>query len=363
MRYLKLRKVIWGLSVASLISYAAAIGLTGSASLENSAQAQSNDIVPGAGKIRGTFNPSDMWGAVNKGGIRGTVSIPDKQAGQLIQRNGDEWRNMRVGFINSFGGWVLLGVFVLLGIFFAFRGRIQIEAGPSGKTMERFNGLERFTHWMTASSFIILGITGLNILYGKAVLMPILGKSAFASMTYLGKLAHNYISFAFILGITLMLFMWIRENIPNRHDLLWIVKGGGLFAKGVHPPAKKFNAGQKIIFFTVILGGASISLTGISLMWPFQVELFGGVFALLNNFGLSLPTELSPLQETQLAQMWHNIVSMVVIAIIIAHAYIGSIGMVGAFDAISTGQVDENWAKEHHSLWVEEVKNKNSPAE
>jgi formate dehydrogenase subunit gamma len=363
MKCMKLRKVIWGLGVALLVSYAAGVGLTGSSSLENSALAQSNDIVPGAGKIRGTFNPADMWGAVNKGGIRGTVSIPDKQAGQLIQRNGDEWRMMRVGFINSFGGWLLLGVFVALGIFFALRGRIQIDAGPSGKTIERFNALERFTHWLTASSFIILGITGLNILYGKAVLMPLLGKSAFANLTYAGKLAHNYISFAFILGITLMLVMWVRENIPNRHDLVWIAKGGGLFAKGVHPPAKKFNAGQKLIFWTVILGGASISLTGIALMWPFQVELFAGSFAFLNNFGLSLPTDLSPLQETQLAQMWHNIVSMVVIAIIIAHIYIGSLGMVGAFDAVSTGQVDENWAKEHHSLWVEEVKNKNAPAE
>lgn len=361
MKCLNLRRVFWGLGVALLVSYAAGVGLTGSVTLDSSAQAQTSGNVPG--NVRGTFNPVDMWSQVNKGGIRGKVSLPDKQAGQLIQRDGEKWRMIRVGFIYSFGGWLLLGVFIALGIFFALRGRIQIDAGPSGRTIERFNALERFTHWLTASSFIVLGITGLNILYGKAVLMPILGKSAFASLTMLGKLAHNYISFAFMLGITLMLVMWIKDNLPNRHDVVWLIKGGGLFAKGVHPPAKKFNAGQKLIFWTVIFGGGSISLTGVALMWPFQIELFASTFSFLNVFGAGLPTDLNPLQETQLAQMWHNVMSMVVIAIIIAHIYIGSLGMVGAFDAISSGQVDENWAKEHHSLWVEETQGRDAPAE
>jgi formate dehydrogenase subunit gamma len=363
MKWTILRRVFGGLGVALLISYAAGVGLTGSVTLESSAQAQSKDIVPGSGSVRGTFNPADMWGAVNKGGIRGTVSIPDKQAGQLIQRNGDQWRNVRVKYNSAFGGFLLLAVFIAIAMFFALRGRIEIDAGPSGKTIERFNALERFTHWLTASSFIVLGVTGLNIVYGKVVLMPIIGKSAFATLTLMGKLAHNYISFAFMLGITLMLIIWIKDNFPNRHDFNWLIKGGGLFAKGVHPPAKKFNAGQKFIFWAVVLGGASISLTGVALMWPFQIELFSGTFAFLNIFGAGLETNLSPMQEVQLSQLWHNIMAMLVIAIIIAHIYIGSLGMVGAFDAVSTGQVDENWAKEHHSLWVEEVKGRDAPAE
>jgi formate dehydrogenase subunit gamma len=50
---------------------------------------------------------------------------------------------------------------------------------------------------------------------------------------------------------------------------------------------------------------------------------------------------------------------MLFIAAMLAHIYIGSIGMEGAFDAMGTGEVDLNWAKEHHSLWVEEVQAKN----
>ena len=362
MKWTILRRVFGGLGVALLISYAAGVGLTGSVILDVSAtQAQSGGNVPG--KVRGTFNPTDMWSAVNKGGIRGTVSIPDKQAGQLIQRNGDQWRSNRTKYIYTFGGYLLLGVFISLAIFFALRGRIQIDAGPSGKTIERFNALERFTHWLTASSFLVLGLTGLNLLYGKTVLLPIIGKSAFANLAMLGKLTLNYISFAFMLGITLMLVLWIKDNLPDRHDLNWLAKGGGLFVKGVHPPAKKFNAGQKFIFWVVVLGGGSISLTGITLLWPFQFELFSSTFAFLNIFGAGLDTNLSPLQEVQLSQMWHNVMAMLVLALMIAHIYIGSLGMAGAFDAVGTGQVDENWAKEHHSLWVEETKARDAPAE
>ena len=64
-------------------------------------------------------------------------------------------------------------------------------------------------------------------------------------------------------------------------------------------------------------------------------------------------TELTPLQEMQYAQIWHAIVALAMIVIVIAHIYIGSMGMEGAFDAMGSGMVDRNWAEEHHSLWVE----------
>ena len=129
----------------------------------------------------------------------------------------------------------------------------------------------------------------------------------------------------------------------------------------MHPPAKKFNAGQKVIFWVVVLGGLSLSLTGISLLFPFELGLFSKTFAVLNIFGLGLPTALSGIEEMQYAQIWHLLVSLVMIAIIVAHIYIGSLGMEGAFDAMNSGQVDENWAREHHALWVAEIKGETPP--
>ena len=295
-------------------------------------------------------------------GVVGTVSIPDSQAGQLIQSRGVDWVAYRNVSLRAWGAWGLAGVVVLLAVFFAVRGRIRIDAGPSGRTVERFNFLERFAHWLTAGSFIILALTGLNLLYGRQVLLPILGLDAFSTITTAGKYAHAYLAFAFMAGVILILLLWVRHNLPDRTDLAWIAKGGGLFVKGSHPPARKFNVGQKLIFWAVIIGGISISLSGLALLFPFTLALFADTFAFINLFGFDLPTELTMLEEMQLSQVWHAIVGLILTIIIIAHIYIGSIGMVGAFAAMGSGMVDENWAREHHSLWFEETRGEDAPA-
>jgi len=249
----------------------------------------------------------------------------------------------------------------LLALFFAIRGRIRIDHGMSGQLIERFNGIERFAHWLTAVSFIVLGLTGLNMLYGKHVLLPVLGPDVFAAITLGGKYAHNYLAFGFMLGVVLMFLLWIRDNLPNKYDLYWIGEAGGFFTKGSHPPARKFNAGQKLIFWAVVLGGLSLSLSGISLLFPFQFAFFQPTFEALNAIGFKLPTEVTAMEEMQLSQVWHGIVGLIMIAIILAHIYIGSLGMEGAFGAVGNGMVDENWAREHHNVWVAELKGEPLP--
>ncbi len=270
----------------------------------------------------------------------------------MIQSEGDNWRSFRNGPMTVYGAWAMLAIVVMLALFFAIRGRIRVESGASGKTMERFNELERFAHWLVASSFIVLALTGLNLMYGRYFIKPILGADIFAAITLAGKYAHNFVAFAFMIGLVIILVVWIRENIPNKHDLVWLAKGGGILWKGSHPPARKFNAGQKIVFWVVVLGGVSISVSGVALLIPYEFALFGWTFKILNSFGLDLPTYVTPILEMQLSQLWHGILGLVMIAFILAHIYIGTLGMEGAFDAMSTGMVDENWAKEHHSQWA-----------
>jgi formate dehydrogenase subunit gamma len=254
----------------------------------------------------------------------------------------------------------LFGIVALLFVFYLMRGRIMVEHGMSGTLIERFKPIERFGHWLLAGSFILLALTGLNLLYGRDLLIPILGKETFATISAAGKWIHNNVAWAFILGLVMVFVMWVIHNLPSRTDLVWISKGGGMFAKGVHPPAKKFNAGQKLIFWSVILLGASVSLSGISLLFPYELPLFAKTFEMLNGIGAEavwgapLATDLTPMQEMQYAQVWHSIVAFAMIVIVIAHIYIGTLGMEGAFDAMGTGMVDRNWAQEHHGLWVEE---------
>lgn len=321
-------------------------------------QAPVDGQVPG--DALGSASDTDLWRAV-RGGIQGNVSIPDKKAGRLIQSEGDNWRAFRNGPLSNYGAWALLGIVVLLALFFALRGRIRIEHGKAGVTITRFQLIERMGHWLIAVSFLILAFTGLNILYGRYVLRPLVGDGIFSAITLWGKYLHNYLAFAFIAGLIMVFVMWVRHNIPELLDLKWLAKGGGLFSKNVHPDAKKFNAGQKIIFWSVILGGTSLAVSGWALLFPFTTSLFTGTFEMVNSvFGTQLPTPLAPIQEQQLATLWHSIVGLGLICVVIAHIYIGTIGMEGAFDAMGSGEVDLNWAEEHHNLWVEEVRDRES---
>ena len=349
-----LRRVFHAAAFLLLLAFwSGAANLTGALIVDNPAAAQVEGKPPGSSL--GSTSDSDLWRTL-RGGFQGKVSFTDKQKGVAIQSEGDNWRNVRNGPLSVYGGWLMLAVIVVLVLFRLVRGQIKIDDGPAGRTIERFNALERATHWLTASSFIVLALTGLNVLYGRYVLKPVLGADVFASLTYYGKITHNYIAFAFMLGIAMMFVMWVRHNIFDGTDLKWIAKGGGMFSKGVHPPAKRFNFGQKVIFWVVILGGLTLSISGLALIFPYQITPWGGTFAIMNIFGFGLPTDLAPLQEMQLSVLWHGLTALVMIAIIIAHIYIGTpVGMEGAIGAVGSGQVDVNWAKEHHSLWAAEA--------
>jgi formate dehydrogenase subunit gamma len=320
--------------------------------------AQTNGEVPGT--ALGIKSDTDLWRFVRTGNA-GSTQMKSELSAVMIQSEGDNWRAFRNGPLSVYGAYGLAGIIGLLVVFYMVRGRITIDAGPSEDRIMRFGTIDRFAHWLMAGSFVVLGITGLNLLYGRYVLLPIIGKDAFATITTFGKYAHNYLAFAFMLGLGLAFILWVRHNIPNKLDLKWLAMGGGIFAKGVHPPARKFNAGQKIIFWAVMIGGLSVSMSGIALMFPFQTSMFAETFALLNSIGFSLPTDFTPLQEQQMNQLWHGVVSLGLMTMIVAHIYIGSVGMEGALDAMNSGMVDRNWAKEHHNLWVEEEDQKTNP--
>ena len=263
--------------------------------------------------------------------IQGRSSLPDARASVLEQPEGRNWRQFHEVTLRWIAAIAILGMLATLILFFLIRGMVRIEAGRSGRTLVRFNAFERFVHWMTATCFIVLAISGLNITFGKELLTPWVGPEAFATWAQWAKYAHNYLSFPFTLGVALMFLMWIAWNLPTGVDARWIREGGGILGPS-HPPARRFNAGQKVIYWVVVLGGGAAAITGYLLMFPFYA------------------TDISGMQT---AQMVHAIVGVVFIAIMLAHIYIGTIGMQGAFEAMGKGDVDVNWARQHHSLWLD----------
>ncbi len=298
----------------------------------NAAIAQDRPAAPVSG-----FNPTQsevqqkaLLNGFDK--ILGNTTLPDSRAATLIQPAGPAWRDYRRSWLPWIAAAAVLGMLALLLLFFLVRGRIRIEGGRAAQTILRFGAFERFMHWMTATAWCILALSGLNIAVGRIVLLPLVGSDAFSTLSGWLKISHNFLAFPFTAGIILMFLIWVRHNIPGRLDVEWIKAGGG-FIGHAHPPAKKFNAGQKAIFWIVVLGGGLVAASGFTLIFPFYFTDVSGM---------------------QIAQIAHGLLALGMIAAMLGHIYIGSVGMEGAIDAMASGDVDLNWAREHHSLWVDE---------
>lgn len=319
------------------------------------------------GALGGASDP-DLWRALRYGEGDITVSSGGDVAKVLVQDGGMAWYEFRKGPMTTYGLYLMGGMVALLAVFFLLRGRIKVDAPPTGRTVVRFKSIERFAHWLLAGSFIVLGVTGLLVLLGRHYIAPYLGKDFNAGLLVFSKVIHNNVAWAFMLGLVMVFVMWVWHNFPSRSDLKWLVQFGGIIGSK-HPPAKKFNAGQKVVFWSVILLGASISVSGLSLLFPFELPLFAKTFTILNGWGVNewlgmapFPEVMTPQEEMQFASAWHAIVAFVLMAIIVAHIYIGTVGMEGAYDAMGSGAVDEAWAHQHHSLWLDEVKAKEAAA-
>jgi len=264
--------------------------------------------------------------------VGGRVSIPDTKSGIIEQPAGRDWRHFHEVTLKWIGVISIVGMFALLVVFYLVRGMVRIEGGRSGRVIVRFNTMERFVHWMTATCFIILAISGLNITFGRQLLLPLMSPETFTAWSQTLKYLHNYVSFPFTIGVVLILLMWVGNNIPNQVDAEWLKRGGGIVGDD-HPPAERFNAGQKLIYWIVVIGGGAVAISGYLLMFPFYGTGIAGM---------------------QLAQIVHGVVSVLFVAAMLGHIYIGTIGMEGAFEAMGEGTVDVNWARQHHSLWLKE---------
>jgi formate dehydrogenase subunit gamma len=263
--------------------------------------------------------------------ISGRCTIPDQKACTIEQPAGRDWRHFHEVTLRWIGAISILGMLALLIFFYLVRGMVRLESGRSGRVLVRFSAFERLAHWMTATCFIILALSGLNITFGKPLLLPLIGPDAFTTWSQWAKYAHNYLSFPFTLGVFAIFLMWVAWNIPTRTDVEWLKRGGGIVGHE-HPAADRFNAGQKMIYWVVVLGGAAVAVSGYLLMFPFYGTNVAGM---------------------QVAEIVHGIVALLFVAVMLAHIYIGTIGMEGAFEGMWDGTVDVNWAKEHHSLWIE----------
>jgi formate dehydrogenase subunit gamma len=274
------------------------------------------------------------WREVRSGGTFIT-QVKGVETGVLVQSRGESWKQIRNDYVMPYGAALLLGVAVLIGAFYLWNGPIKVKGRLTGRKVLRLSSWDRVIHWVVALAWLGLAITGILLLFGKQVVIPLLGYAAFAWIAALAKNIHNFIGPLFLISAVLMFFTYIKRNVPKAHDLSWLAKGGGMFT-GKHVPAGYFNAGEKIVFwFGLGLLTVVVSATGLILNFP--------------NFdqGRTLMQD---------ANIIHSVSAVLYIAMMMGHMYLGSIGMQGAYQAMRyDGLVDEQWAKEHHALWYEDL--------
>ncbi len=281
-------------------------------------------------------NPAtDLWRAVRQrdAGGMGRTQIAGVDGGILINPAGESWRQFRVDLLIPIGAWALGGMLVLILVFRLVRGRVEIEGGRSGRLVPRFSVNQRVAHWFLAVLFLLLGLTGLVLLYGRYVLIPLLGPEGFSATAAACKETHNLFGPIFPFAVLGVFLLFLRGNNFTWTDLKWFFKAGGLFGH-LMSDSGYYNGGEKLWYWLVVLGGLVISVSGYIL--DFHV------------FGQSR-------QMMEWAHIVHGIATLGLLAASIGHMYIGSIGMEGAFESISQGYVDANWAKEHHDLWYREM--------
>ena len=281
------------------------------------------------------MNNAPVWRGVRSGGEH-TTQATGREAGVLIQSAGETWRQIRNGPVTLIGGLLLIVVPIAIALFYTWKGPLRLHGQPSGKLVQRFNYWERVVHWSTAITFVVLAITGILLLFGKHILIPVIGHSGFAWFAATAKNVHNIVGPLFIFSVASMFVMFVRDNIWHRIDWEWLKKAPQVLSGKAHVPSGKYNAAEKGWFWGgVALLGLVVGVSGLILNFP--------------NFEQTRAT-------MQIANIVHGVGALLFMAAALGHIYMGTIGTEGAYKAMRTGYVDETWAKEHHELWLDDVK-------
>ncbi len=294
------------------------------------AAVQAQETSQQAGENR--TNPrADYWREVRRSD-KGYTAVRGQETDVLIQSRGESWRELRNGPVKLIGAIMVLGVIGAVLLYHLTKGGFKLEH-RTGRKVLRWAVSDRVLHWYTAVLFVILAITGLSLLWGRHVLIPVLGKDGFAAWANFAKPVHDYLALPFVAGLVVMLLKWFHHNIPASYDLEWIKKAGGYLGGG-HPPAGFANAGEKAYYWTLVIAGTALVASGFWLLFP--------------NLGFER-------DAMQTANIVHGVSALILTAFVCLHIYLGTLGSEGAFEGMISGEVDEGWARQHHGVWFDEV--------
>jgi formate dehydrogenase subunit gamma len=278
------------------------------------------------------LNNAPVWKEI-RSGLPQVTTVQGRETNILIQPMGQTWRAARVP-VATVGGLLVALALAGVALFYAIRGTMTVEARPGARRIERFSPADRTAHWLMAITWVTLAITGLILSLGKPILLPLIGYTLFSWLAAFAKNLHNFIGPILIVAVPWLFIRFVRDNGIGAEDIKWFLNIGGYF-KGHEYASGKFNAGEKLVFWLVlVLFSTILVVTGLILVFP--------------NFDQTR-------QTMQLSNIIHMVAAYLAIALAVVHIYLGTIGMSGAYRAMRDGYVDASWAEHHHARWYQQV--------
>ncbi|MBW3140849.1 formate dehydrogenase subunit gamma [Ferrimonas balearica] len=280
-----------------------------------------------------------MWSAVKDGEV-GTTNSTSRFHNNLINTYDPMLIQARAGWLSQVLALALFGMIVIFALFVLVNGAARLEKGYSGVEVLRWPKVDILVHWLMAIPCILLILTGLSLMAGRFVFGSFLGQEGVGALAAIAKPIHDYMAIPFSIFAVIAMLRWMKHNIPAAYDLKWFMVVGGYLNfgpfKGKHPDSGFSNAGEKLWFWSFTIFGLAIIGSGIVMLFPGQVD---------------------PSRTASLTAIFiHGISAIVLTGFTVVHIFMATVLSEGGFPAMTSGYVDENWAKQHHNVWYDEIK-------
>ncbi len=200
------------------------------------------------------------------------------------------------------------------------------------REIERYSANERMNHWFTAIAFVILALSGLALFHPSMFwLTNLLGGGTWT------RILHPFIGVAMFVSFLMMVRSFWAHNKLTKNDARWLARWRDVMNNREDrlPEAGRYNAGQKMLFWVMLLTMILLLLSGIVIWQPYFAPVF-------------------PIVLVRLALLTHAICAFVLILGIIVHIY-AAMWIKGSIRAMTRGYVSPAWAKKHHAAWYRDV--------
>ncbi|MGN6581209.1 MAG: formate dehydrogenase subunit gamma [Bordetella sp.] len=201
------------------------------------------------------------------------------------------------------------------------------------KLIQRYSAGERSNHWFTAICFVLLALSGLALFHPAFFWLA----SLFGGGPWT-RILHPFVGLAMFVSFLLLACRMARQNRMTQADRQWLARYKEVLANRDEnlPEVGKYNGGQKLLFYVLILCMIGLLLSGI-VIWRAYFSLY------------------FPIGVVRAASVLHALCAFIMICAIIVHVY-AAIWVKGSVQAMVRGTVTPGWAWKHHRAWFREMR-------